>query len=515
MRKLTRISLSLTFGLCALGAAAQTETVTVCDGTATNCNVPVYMYDWDRTSQSETIYPATELTELKGKTVEGLTFYIDPVMAKDMKPTTLRVLIGEVEDADFGAMEDWAYTDPTSLIEVFNDNVSLTKGDSKWTVEFKTPYTYRGGNLAIMYLNSNGTSYNRTYFVGKETTGFQALRGTAPIGGANFLPKTTFICGASAEYSAALSTTDAAFPMTVVGETATLPVRVSNLGTAALSGTVSIEGDDVFSVQPAEITDLQPGEYAEIVLSFNAREGGDFAATATVALGEAGNFTIAMTGSAYEIPEGTRTFFSGTDYAASMPEGWAAYARELNTHGDFIAETADYSEFPTTSRFESKTVAASPAILWNHGNPMPYTDQYSRYYYLVSPVSQGKIWVRAMVTELPGVFPFIRAFVAFERNGGFDLGREIELDWASDLNNTSWSTAEAEGLEGVRVAFFMKYAGLSVFVDSADAAVSEIETVPEDTEAVLYDLNGRVVRTPAPGLYIRRTGSRAEKVIIR
>lgn len=517
MRKLTRISLSLTFGLCALGATAESETVTVCDGTDTNLFAPSYMYNWDGAYQTETIYPADELTDLKGKTVEALTFYMNTPLPKNMTAANMRVLIGEVEQSNFGPMGSWAYTDQADLIEVYNAKVTLASGDSEWNIEFKTPYKYNGGNLAIMYINSPGGGYNRTQWVGKNTadTDFQALAGTATLDCANFLPKTTFTCGTAAEYSAALSVTEAAFPLTVAGETSSMTVRVNNTGSAALSGTVSIEGDEAFTVEPAEIRDLGAGEYTELVFTFAPEQPGDFAATATVSLGEAGDHTVALTGNAYEIPEGTRTFFTGTDYANALPDGWTAWAREMNTFGDPVDQTTDYSQFPTTSRFESNTVVASPAIFWNHGNPMPYTDQYSRYFYLVSPVSQGKIWVRAITTEGPAVYPFFRAFVATESEGALYLGREIVLNWAADLNNTAWTTAEAEGVAGLRVAFFMKYAGLSVFVDTATDAVSEIEAVPEDAEAVLYDLNGRVVRTPAPGLYIRRTGSRAEKVIIR
>ncbi len=50
-----------------------------------------------------------------------------------------------------------------------------------------------------------------------------------------------------------------------------------------------------------------------------------------------------------------------------------------------------------------------------------------------------------------------------------------------------------------------------------DGSVSGIESVAadHDGESVLFDLSGRKVTDPAPGLYIRRQGSQCEKVVIR
>ncbi|MEE1308864.1 MAG: hypothetical protein UHJ41_02055, partial [Bacteroidaceae bacterium] len=57
-------------------AAAQSQTITICDGTDENKYVPFYFYYLDNASTtSQVIYPASALESIKGKQITGVKFY--------------------------------------------------------------------------------------------------------------------------------------------------------------------------------------------------------------------------------------------------------------------------------------------------------------------------------------------------------------------------------------------------------------------------------------------------------
>lgn len=522
------ISAALLIAATAVTATAQTEEFTVGTGDATRSTSPVNMYNWDRVSQSQVIYPADKLTAIEGKTISALKFFMQPAISKDYAGADIEVYMGTVEESSFA--DPYAFTATDKLVKVYSGTESFTKGAAEWNLKLSTPFKYAGGNLALLISNAKG-KYLRVYFRGDLTDNVQSInKGSSSIGGEKFLPLTTFVCGEASGPGAALSTDAVTFPMAVAGDGATVrTVRLTNTGTTTLSGPVTLSGSDAFSVSPAEIADLQPGESAELSFTFAPTEGGSFTAEASVALGETLNFTVTLSGNAYTVPTGTRTVFNATNFNTALPQGWTPYALELTTAGDFSAATTEYTEFPSTARFESRTLAQSPMILWNHGNPMPYTDQYQRYFYLVSPASQGKLWLRAIASESAAVGSFVQAFAATETADGLSIGNELEIAWDEALNNTSWATGTVTVPTGTRVALLMKYAGLSVAVDNTTDGVDNIAAdngqENADGSFILYDLSGKAVRSGAdakcaldgmkPGFYILRSGNTTRKMVVR
>ena len=51
------------------------DTLTVHDGTTTNSYVPLYGYYADAYLKCEAVYPASELSDMSGGTISGMTFY--------------------------------------------------------------------------------------------------------------------------------------------------------------------------------------------------------------------------------------------------------------------------------------------------------------------------------------------------------------------------------------------------------------------------------------------------------
>ena len=62
---------------CTMGLQAQ-NTLTICDGTATNTSVPINTLWWDNAStQSQTIFPAALLANMEGAQITSMKFYLN------------------------------------------------------------------------------------------------------------------------------------------------------------------------------------------------------------------------------------------------------------------------------------------------------------------------------------------------------------------------------------------------------------------------------------------------------
>ena len=74
MKKVLRF-LTLAAMLCIPWVTQAQTTLTVANGTATNQYVPLYFYYADENQHNQVIYPASELTEMQGKTITQMQFY--------------------------------------------------------------------------------------------------------------------------------------------------------------------------------------------------------------------------------------------------------------------------------------------------------------------------------------------------------------------------------------------------------------------------------------------------------
>lgn len=173
----------------AAGVSAQ-ETLTVCDGTDTNANLPFAgQYNQGGPQTSQMIYPAADLTAMNGKKITSITFY----PTENLGWTSVNTIsVAEVEQTAFASK---------ALISASLTEVAKTKGvqnaDKSWTIEFSTPYVYNGGNLLIQGdmpqdYNGNKQFYGvnqsaKTGIISYEDSWFGADKELV-----GFLPKVTF-----------------------------------------------------------------------------------------------------------------------------------------------------------------------------------------------------------------------------------------------------------------------------------------------------------------------------------
>lgn len=163
--------------------------LTICEGTGSNQFVP-FAGNWasDSEQEDQMIYPASELTDMVGKYISYMVFYVD--MNANNGPET---------DPEFLGI--WkvslAMTTKTSLTAI-DHNIPLTKvyegyldcSTGTLILEFDNEFYYTGDNLLVdFYHVGEKYHYNAWYFYGVSAPGASY----AQWGERNFLPQITFL----------------------------------------------------------------------------------------------------------------------------------------------------------------------------------------------------------------------------------------------------------------------------------------------------------------------------------
>ena len=188
-----KVFLTLVMFLLAFTGVVRADELTVHDGTGTNSYVPAYGFYADAYLKCEMVYPAAELTDMVGGTINGITYYAT-TPASDAWTGTWQVFVREVTDATISA-----FVGPGTV--VYEGLLDGTQ--SEMEITFTTPYQYNGGNLLVGVYETATGNYKSVTWAG-ETVDGASVQGysysdlsSVSATQRNFLPKTTF------EYEAA------------------------------------------------------------------------------------------------------------------------------------------------------------------------------------------------------------------------------------------------------------------------------------------------------------------------
>lgn len=167
------------------------KTLTVCDGTETNQNVPLEGSYVDWYQKCEFIIPANKLGEIEDKALSKMTFYLSSPAQRIWGSAKFKVFLKEVENANITN-----YYGTSGATVVYEGALDGTK--NTMDIAFTTPYLYQGGNLLVgVYQTVKGTDNSAT-FVGTyaQNASIQGMNDTSlddvSINYYNFIPKTTF-----------------------------------------------------------------------------------------------------------------------------------------------------------------------------------------------------------------------------------------------------------------------------------------------------------------------------------
>ena len=177
--------------VAAIALAAQAAQLTVADGTDTNQYIPFRAAYFNYPPYfGQVIYPAGQLTQLEGKNITGLTFYIANEGGSVMNGGELSFFLGVVDVSEYSTVSPFRI--PESNLTLVG-TLPMTQGESQIAVNFDTPFAYAGGNLALMVkVTQAGTVSGTGSFYGIKTSVPSAVYGGNQYFTEQFYPKTTF-----------------------------------------------------------------------------------------------------------------------------------------------------------------------------------------------------------------------------------------------------------------------------------------------------------------------------------
>ena len=163
--------------------------ITLHDGGVTNGNIPVYGFYADAYLKAEMVYPAAELSEFTGGTINSMKFYSSN-SSISWGSANFQVFLTEVADASVNS-----FNGPGTV--VYTGALSID-ANGEMMVNFDTPYQYNGGNLLVGFYNTVKGSYVSCSWYGETVTGasysdysYSSLAEITSGIQRNFLPKTT------------------------------------------------------------------------------------------------------------------------------------------------------------------------------------------------------------------------------------------------------------------------------------------------------------------------------------
>lgn len=171
--------------------AVQAAELTVANGTDVNQYIPfraTYL-NWPPYF-GQVIYPASQLTEMEGKDITAMTFYIANENGNVMNGGELSFFLGVVDVSQFSDVSPFRI--PESDLTLVKA-LPMTPGETEIVVNFDTPFAYEGGNLALMVsVTQAGTFSGTGYFYGVNSDVPSAVYGGNSFVSERFYPKTTF-----------------------------------------------------------------------------------------------------------------------------------------------------------------------------------------------------------------------------------------------------------------------------------------------------------------------------------
>ena len=163
---------------------AQTDTLTVSDGTSTSSYVPLYGLWVDAAQHNQIVYPMSMIADLMGDSITGMAFYMSSTSSNNWG-TTMTVKVGFTSLNDLSGGLDAA----TNLTQVWQGTVS-GQNDTIW-IPFNTAIAYMGGNLLVDISTTAGT-YGSASFYGTSVSNASIYTYNTTNSVQNFIPKTSF-----------------------------------------------------------------------------------------------------------------------------------------------------------------------------------------------------------------------------------------------------------------------------------------------------------------------------------
>ncbi|MBQ0082298.1 MAG: fibronectin type III domain-containing protein, partial [bacterium] len=161
--------------------------VTIADGIATSNFIPVYGYYCDGIQKSQSIYPASMLTDMVGKTISKLKYYVSTGGSLGITSSWRGTFYIRLMHTEATSLSGTLSTADATLVYTGTLTANQTDG---MVIDFTTPFLYTGGNLLVEFDLPIGDGYNSCYFIGSTVASASYQTNNSSV--QNFLPKVDF-----------------------------------------------------------------------------------------------------------------------------------------------------------------------------------------------------------------------------------------------------------------------------------------------------------------------------------
>ena len=162
---------------------AQTDTLTVANGTETNSYVPFFGLWMDAPQHNQVLYPASMTATIVGDSITGMGFYMSGTNSSPWG-CTVTIRLGISANATLSGLDN-----TTALTQVWQGTVN---GQGDIWINFDNAYPFQGGNL-LVDIQTSGASWGSASFYGISQNGgsYYSYNGSGDVQG--FIPKTSFL----------------------------------------------------------------------------------------------------------------------------------------------------------------------------------------------------------------------------------------------------------------------------------------------------------------------------------
>jgi len=163
----------------------------VSEGTATNSYVPVYGMYCDAVQKSQSIYPASMLTGLVGKTITELKYYVYSGSSTNWENNTFNVRMMTTTQNNYSASS--SYVSTTGATTVYSGYLHASV-DGGMNITLSTPFVYTGGNILVEFELPVAAGWTSCSFYGTTVSKASTRAfGSSSPSTQDFLPKVDFV----------------------------------------------------------------------------------------------------------------------------------------------------------------------------------------------------------------------------------------------------------------------------------------------------------------------------------
>ena len=193
MRKIYSFLLVLLMAGMSTPAYSVIRSFTIYDGTEVNDWIPMAFNHCDNWTESEFIVPASLLTDMVGKQITGVQFYVTGIQGYKTN-VSMDLIMWEVP-ASTTTLSSLRYPSSGQSIAGYSGQIQLLyQPDPKGhiIIEFATPLEYNGGSLVFNARNPQPGRKDDITFYGQRVNGASVAGFNAEVGNVNFVDQQNF-----------------------------------------------------------------------------------------------------------------------------------------------------------------------------------------------------------------------------------------------------------------------------------------------------------------------------------